>query len=107
MSSALALGNRPIDLVVVLAHDSPFVTKMVRSEDWADGTSIALEFRATAAGAPTVWEATIVGDTALWDRSAAEADAVLDAGKMLARLVYTPPAGSELTWGRGTVAVDE
>lgn len=104
MSDAMVLGNRPIPVTVVLSSFSPFVSNIVRSENWADGTEIALEFRATEDDVPIVWEAGIAGDTASWNVSAADAAIVLDAGKLHARLRYTAPGGPELTWAVGLVA---
>lgn len=103
---ALTFGWEPIDFVVSLSRGGDFLFTLEASVPWPAGIGIQLRFSATRpeeSTTPIVWPATVAGNLATWEVSAATVAAVLNTQARYVRLKYTEADGNALIWGKGCV----
>lgn len=97
---SITLGRAPQKLKVTVSPGGSFVSSIRRATgNWADGTSLVLDFGSIE------WSADMDADVALWAKTAAEVDEMLAAKPKAVQLWFVDEngAGSRTLWASGSV----
>lgn len=110
MAQTLVLGFEPIDITVLLSWGGEWVQPFEKRDsgnnpsDFSDGERVVMGFYPTddEDASPAVeWEATIDGNTGVWEQTAEDVLEVLHAQAKVVRVRYFRASGSPRVWATG------